>query len=141
MPGEFDAAKFAAAVYAAGLNPTQLAVQADLAPSTVYQWAEGRNTPTVMNLERAAAVLGMKAADFTKVDPATADLAGLRFHMGKSSKEVADFLKVSEAVLDNIERGRVRLTEERETLLAQALQLPKERIRGAYQRVRPPRKR
>lgn len=47
----------------------EIAAALSVDPLTVHAWEAGRRTPTVANLYRIAAALGVRIADIVEVDP------------------------------------------------------------------------
>lgn len=105
--GSFDADRLRAAREGARLSQAELAARVGADPAIVSLWETREVAPTVRNLGRLAAALGLKVSDLYIPDStAEGTLAGLRVTAGLSQLELAERLGVSQTTISRWERAK-----------------------------------
>lgn len=122
LPGRFDADKMREARMSLGINQVELASRIGIDPSVVNSWETRGGNPSVRNLPRVAAALGLSVSDLYRSDAdAVGTLIDLRVQAGLSQRELAQLLDISQARVSRWERGVSRPTWEEISSYAKVL--------------------
>lgn len=122
LPGRFDADKMREARMSLGINQVELASRIGIDPSVVNSWETRGGNPSVRNLPRVAAALGLSVPDLYRSDAdAAGTLIDLRVQAGLSQRELAQLLDISQARVSRWERGVSRPTWEEISSYAKVL--------------------
>ncbi|MFQ2879683.1 helix-turn-helix transcriptional regulator [Mycobacterium sp. MS3] len=130
----FDRAGFANARIAAGLTVRELGNRAGVDRAAIVRWESGQCLPLVSSLSLCAAAMAKRVDDFLTVPESEQTLADLRMVTGLTQVKLCERTGLSRKVLGTLERGRGQLTDQRIEVLADALKVSHQAIRGAHKR-------
>lgn len=119
LPGRFDACKLREARLALGLSQVQAAQRVGVSPSVFNSWESRGRRPSVRNLARVAAALGLSVSDLFAADSdVVGTLIELRVRAGLTQLQLAAELGVSQTQVSDWERGLSRPTSDEAGLYA-----------------------
>ncbi|MDA0251816.1 MAG: helix-turn-helix transcriptional regulator [Actinomycetota bacterium] len=141
LPGRFDARKLREARLALGLNQVQAAQRVGVDPSVFNSWESRGCRPSVRNLARVAAALGLSVSDLYASDSdAVGTLTDLRVKAGLTQRQLAVELGVNQTMVSSWERGLARPTPDQAGLYAVIAGCDEDTLSAAIDRP-PPAKR
>lgn len=120
----------------ASLSAPELARLADVGLATLHRWERGASSPQVDLLARVVEVLKCRMTDVVVVDLSNTYPGDLRVAKGLLQPTLGLHAGVSTSTVAMVERGQVGLTDATATKLADALDIPVDMYRAAYERVR-----
>ena len=130
----FSPDRFRQARARAGLTQEDIAVAAQLDPTTISHWETGHSRPAPGALNRAARALGLTIGDFM-APSGERTLAQLRQQSGLNQREVAEHLNVPASTWGMIERGARAIGEHRIGEVAALLKIDAEELQAAWART------